>query len=93
MFSWKKVRLVFTFASVGLLSLLSAPTEAGRSVRSDSSDTAFEALGGFWGDTLYQSERRLRRYYATHGLELVEARPSPGFAGAPVFIYHVLRRT
>ena len=50
-------------------------------------------LSGFWGDTLYQSERRLRRYYATHGLELVEARPSPGFAGAPVFIYHVLRRT
>jgi ubiquinone/menaquinone biosynthesis C-methylase UbiE len=50
-------------------------------------------LSGFWGDTLYQSERRLRRYYASHGLELVEARPSPGFAGAPVFIYHVLRRT
>lgn len=50
-------------------------------------------LSGFWGDTLYQSERRLRRYYAAHGLELVEARPSPGFAGAPVFIYHVLRRT
>lgn len=50
-------------------------------------------LSGFWGDTLYQSERRLRRYYATHGLELVEAHPSPGFAGAPVFIYHVLRRT
>ena len=50
-------------------------------------------LSGFWGDTLYQSGRRLRRYYAAHGLELVEARPSPGFAGAPVFIYHVLRRT
>src|SRR5215204_1754444 len=50
-------------------------------------------LSGFWGDTLYQSERRLRRYYAAHGLELVDARPSPGFAGAPVFIYHVLRRT
>ena len=50
-------------------------------------------LSGFLGDTLYQSERRLRRYYAGHGLEIVEARPSAGFAGAPVFIYHVLRRT
>jgi SAM-dependent methyltransferase len=49
-------------------------------------------LSGFWGDTLYQSERRLRRYYAANGLELVEVRPSPRFAGAPVFIYHVLRR-
>ena len=50
-------------------------------------------LSGFLGDTLYQSERRLRQYYAGHGLEIVEARPSAGFAGAPVFIYHVLRRT
>jgi SAM-dependent methyltransferase len=50
-------------------------------------------LSGFMGDTLYQSERRLRRYYAGQGLEIVEARPSAGFAGAPVFIYHVLRRT
>ena len=50
-------------------------------------------LSGFWGDTLYQSERRLRRYYAASGFEVVEARPSTGFAGAPVFIYHVLRRT
>lgn len=50
-------------------------------------------LSGFLGDTLYQSERRLRRYYAGHGLEIVEARPSTVFAGAPVFIYHVLRRS
>jgi hypothetical protein len=51
-----------------------------------------QRLPGFWGDTLYQSERRLRRYYATNGLELIEAHPSRSFAGAPVFIYHVLRR-
>lgn len=49
-------------------------------------------LPGFWGDTLYQGESRLRRYYERAGLELVDARPSPRFMGAPVFIYHVLRR-
>src|SRR5688572_21063127 len=54
MVSRKKVRLVFTFASVGLLSLLSATSEAGRSVRSDASDNAFEFLGGFWGDNTEQ---------------------------------------
>ena len=47
---------------------------------------------GFWGDTLYQSNRRLLSYYAASGFELVEERPAPRFAGAPVFIYHVLRR-
>jgi SAM-dependent methyltransferase len=49
-------------------------------------------LPGFWGDTLYQSDARLRRYYERAGLELVEPHPSPRFMGAPVFIYHVLRR-
>jgi SAM-dependent methyltransferase len=49
-------------------------------------------LPGFWGDTLYQSERRLRTHYEAAGLELVESRPAPRFAGAPVFIYHTLRR-
>jgi SAM-dependent methyltransferase len=49
-------------------------------------------LPGFWGDTLYQSESRLRGYYERAGLELVEAHPSPRFFGAPVFIYHTLRR-
>lgn len=49
-------------------------------------------LPGFWGDTLYQSSARLRRYYERSGLDLVEERPSARFAGAPVFIYHVLRR-
>ena len=48
-------------------------------------------LPGFWGDTLYQSERRLRRYYAQVGLEAV-ATPAPRFLAAPVFIYHTLRK-
>jgi 2-polyprenyl-3-methyl-5-hydroxy-6-metoxy-1,4-benzoquinol methylase len=49
-------------------------------------------LPGFWGDTLYQSERRLRKYYERAGFHLVNASPSPRFLGAPVFIYHTLRR-
>jgi SAM-dependent methyltransferase len=49
-------------------------------------------LPGFWGDTLYESAPSLRRYYRRSRLEILEAQPSPGFAGAPVFIYHTLRR-
>ena len=49
-------------------------------------------LPGFWGDTLYQSERRLERYYARAGLEVVPTR-SRRFLGAPVFIYHTLRKS
>ena len=49
-------------------------------------------LPRFWGDTLYQSERRLRSHYGRAGLELVESRPAPKFLGSPVFIYHTLRR-
>ena len=49
-------------------------------------------LPGFWGDTIFQSERRLRQYYATAGLELVDRPYSAPFGGAPVFIYHELKR-
>jgi len=49
-------------------------------------------LPGFLGDTLYQSERRLRSYYKHAGLELVGAHPSARFFGACVFIYHTLRK-
>lgn len=49
-------------------------------------------LPGFWGDTLYQSERRLRRYYQSSRLELIDAPRSVRFLNTPVFIYHVLRR-
>jgi hypothetical protein len=54
MFSRKKVRLVVSFASVGFLTLVSATSDAGRSVRSDASDGAFNFLGGFWGDNAQQ---------------------------------------
>jgi SAM-dependent methyltransferase len=49
-------------------------------------------LPGFLGDTLLQTSARLRRYYRQLGLELVEEHPSPAYAGAPVFIYHTVRR-
>jgi SAM-dependent methyltransferase len=44
------------------------------------------------GDTLYQSRRRLARYYAENALACVEDRPSKRFCGFPVFIYQTLRR-
>jgi SAM-dependent methyltransferase len=50
-------------------------------------------LPGFWGDTIYQSAPRLLSYYRRCGLELIDTHPSGTFAGAPVFIYHTLRRT
>jgi SAM-dependent methyltransferase len=46
-----------------------------------------------WGDTLYQSRSRLRRYYRDAGLQIVSDPRAACVAGAPVFIYHVLRRT
>lgn len=49
-------------------------------------------LPGFWGDTIYQSPSRLQAYYRAAGLALVQAHPSPTFAGAPVFIYHVVEK-
>jgi SAM-dependent methyltransferase len=50
-------------------------------------------LPGFWGDTIYQSPPRLLSYYRRSGLELLGTHPSGRFGGAPVFIYHTLRRT
>jgi SAM-dependent methyltransferase len=49
-------------------------------------------LPGFVGDTLYQTRRRLRRHYRQSGLELIEERRQAHFAGAPVFMYHSVRR-
>jgi len=48
MHSRKNLRLV-SVVSVGLLSLVCTSSEAGRSIRSDASDSAFDTLGGFWG--------------------------------------------
>lgn len=49
-------------------------------------------LPGFLGDTLFQTTARLKRYYRQAGLDLVTEHPAPRFAGAPVFIYHTLRK-
>lgn len=50
----KKSKFVITVIASGLLGLMSAGSHAGRSVRSDSSDGAFEFLGGFWGSDVEQ---------------------------------------
>jgi hypothetical protein len=50
----QNIRIVFVAIATGLLGLASASSHAGRSVRSDSSDGAFEFLGGFWGSDLEQ---------------------------------------
>jgi SAM-dependent methyltransferase len=49
-------------------------------------------LPGFAGDTVYQSDRRLRSYYSRNGLSLVGTGPAPRFLGLPVFIYHSVRK-
>src|SRR6266849_3429182 len=49
-------------------------------------------LPGLLGDTLYQSESRLRRYYRSSGLTFDSAIPSRRFLGLPVFIEHVVRK-
>ena len=49
-------------------------------------------IPGFLGDTLYQSERRLDRYYRKNKLRLWERTPSPKFLGLPVFIYHTVEK-
>ena len=48
--SRKKPRLVLSVISTGLLSIVCASSQAGRSVRSDSSDGAFEFFGGILGN-------------------------------------------
>jgi len=48
-------------------------------------------LPGVWGNTIYQSRRRLRKYYAENRLTLVCETPSKKFFGFSVFIYHTLQ--
>ncbi|HTR23083.1 MAG TPA: class I SAM-dependent methyltransferase [Terriglobales bacterium] len=50
-----------------------------------------KVLPGVWGNTLYQSRRRLSKYYAWNRLTLVRETPSKNFLGLPVFIYHTVR--
>jgi len=47
---------------------------------------------GFLGDTIFQSDGRLRRYYRFSGLTLESAIHSKRFLGQPVFIGHVVRK-
>ncbi len=49
-------------------------------------------LPGFWGDTTYQSIRRLGRYYDDNDLRLVKEEAAKTFWGFPVFIYHLIRK-
>jgi SAM-dependent methyltransferase len=49
-------------------------------------------LPSFLGDTVFQSERRLRRCYLSAGLRLESTIPSRRFVGLPVFIGHVVRK-
>lgn len=49
-------------------------------------------LPGFWGDTVYQTNRVLEGYYRAAGLEVVRRPETARFLGAPVFIYHELRK-
>ena len=49
-------------------------------------------LPWFWGDTIYQSRRRLARHYGRSGLELFKETQAKSFLGFPVFIYHSIRR-
>ena len=48
-------------------------------------------LPGRWGDTLYQSRRRLHRYYTENRFTLTCDTPAKTFLGLPVFIYHVVQ--
>jgi SAM-dependent methyltransferase len=49
-------------------------------------------LPGWIGDTIYQSERRLARYYRRIGFRVVASSTSRTWGRFPVFIYHHLER-
>jgi SAM-dependent methyltransferase len=50
-------------------------------------------LLGFLGDTVYQSHRRLSKYYWENGLSIIQETPGKDFLGFPVFIYQVIEKT
>ena len=50
----QKSRLIVCVLSTAVLSVVSAASHAGRSVRSDASDAAFQFLGGLWGTDIDQ---------------------------------------
>ena len=49
-------------------------------------------LPGFLGDTIYQSDGRMARYYQQSGLTLEGRLPFRKFMGLPVFMGHLLRK-
>ena len=49
-------------------------------------------LPGFWGDTLYQSPCRLRRYYQKSGLSLLTEYVRPTLGGLRDIFFHHLRK-
>jgi SAM-dependent methyltransferase len=49
-------------------------------------------LPGFWGDTLYQSTGRLKRYYAAAALQLRAEYIRPGIAGLRDVFFHQLKK-
>lgn len=49
-------------------------------------------LPGFWGDTVYQSRRRLNRYYRENGLRLIRDVPGGTYCGYPVFINQIVEK-
>jgi SAM-dependent methyltransferase len=49
-------------------------------------------LPGFLGDSIYQSRRRLAKYFRANGLTLLEDTPSPRFLKLPVFTYQLIEK-
>lgn len=50
-------------------------------------------LPGFLGDTMYQSRRRLSKYFRVNALSILEDAPSKCFLGFPVFIYQLINKS
>ncbi|MBC7910896.1 MAG: methyltransferase domain-containing protein [Pyrinomonadaceae bacterium] len=49
-------------------------------------------LPGFMGDTIYQSRRRLAKYFHQNGLSLLDDTHSDRFLGFPVFTYQIIEK-
>ena len=49
-------------------------------------------LPGFLGDTIYQSRRRLAKYFRENDLSLLEDTPSKRFLGFPVFTFQTIEK-
>ncbi|HTS17292.1 MAG TPA: class I SAM-dependent methyltransferase [Verrucomicrobiae bacterium] len=49
-------------------------------------------FSGFWGHTLYQTRRRLLKYYRRDGLTLAGERTGKRFLGFSVFMYHRIEK-